>query len=269
MPEGRMDLDIPAYAEMLWRGDEETRPGPKRSLDMHALARAGVELADTAGLDAVSMRTVSAAMGMSSMALYRYVKSKQELLMMMVDEALGPPAVQAGEQGWREGMFNWAHAARDRLRAHPWVLSVPVAEPAILPYQVQWMELGLDVLAATGLTEPQKLSSLLLVNVYVRGQTQLSLGFEAGPVTGVQAGLRFGQRLLSLADPDRYPRVTAAMYANPADGYQTDFATDEFNFGLSTVLDGISDLIARHQDVTVPPRPLPRAVPRPAWPGPG
>jgi hypothetical protein len=78
-----------------------------------------------------------------------------------------------------------------------------VAESAILPYQVQWMEWGLDVLASIGLTEPQKLSSLLLVNVYVRGQTQLTLGFEA------------------------------------------DFGTDEFNFGLRTVLDGIQALIAR------------------------
>lgn len=239
-----MDLDIPAYAEMLWRGDEEPRPGPKRSLDMHALARAGVELADTAGLDAVSMRTMSTAMGMSSMALYRYVKSKQELLLMMADEAYGPPPAPAGNLDWRDGLFRWAHAARDRLRAHPWVLSVPVAEPAILPHQVQWMELGLEALAATGLTEPQKLSSLLLVNVYVRGQTQLALGFETGPVTGVAAGLLFGQRLLSLTDPERYPRVRAAMNANPAAGYESDFATGEFNFGLNTVLDGIKALQA-------------------------
>lgn len=240
-----MDLDIPAYAELLWRGDQETRPGPKRSLDMHALARAGVELADTAGLDAVSMRTVSAAIGMSSMALYRYVKSKQQLLLMMVDEAIGPPPVPAGEQDWRDGLLTWAHASRNRLRGHPWVLSVPVAESAILPYQVQWMEWGLDVLAATGLAEQQKLSSLLLVNVYVRGQTQLALGFEVGPVTGVDAGLRFGQRLLALTDPARYPRVTAAINANSAAGYEPDFATTEFNFGLSAILDGIQALVAR------------------------
>src|ERR1700722_15335805 len=99
-------VDIPAYAGRLWKGDQGTRPGPKRSLDMHALARAGMRLADAAGLDAVSMRAVSADMGMSSMALYRYVKSKQELLLMMVDEACGPPPATraAPGQGWREGL---------------------------------------------------------------------------------------------------------------------------------------------------------------------
>jgi AcrR family transcriptional regulator len=244
--------DVPAYAELLWRGDAETRPGPKRSLDMHALARAGIRRADAAGLDAVSMRTVAADIGVSSMALYRYVRSKQELLLMMVDEAIGPPPrTTSRDSNWRDGLTTWAHAARDRLRAHPWVLDVPVAEPPILPYQTQWTEWGLDVLAATPLTEPQKLSALLLVNVYVRGQTQLSLGFqqgagtEAGPETGPEAGLRWGRRLLALTDPARYPRITKAMQANPAASYETDFGTDEFSFGLNTVLDGIQALVAR------------------------
>ena len=152
-------------------------------------------------------------------------------------------------QSWRDGLLAWAHASRQRLRAHPWMLAVAMAEPAILPYQVQWTEWGLDALAATPLTEPEKLSSLLLVNVYVRGQTQLSLGFEAGADASAQssaeAGLLYGQRLLALADPGRYPRVTAAMKADPAASYQSDFGTDEFNFGLGTVLDGIQALIAR------------------------
>jgi AcrR family transcriptional regulator len=243
------ELDIPAYATLLWRGEAELRPGPKRSLDMHALAQAGIRLADAAGLDSVSMRTVSAEMGMTSMALYRYVESKQELLLMMVDEALGPPPAPGpgAGQDWRPGLTIWAQANRERLRAHPWVLAVPVAESAILPYQVQWMERGLDALAGTALGERQKLSALLLVNVYVRGQTQLALGFEtgAGGRSGVEAGLLFGRRLLALTDPVRYPRVTAAMNHNPAADYESDFGTDEFNFGLETVFDGIQALIAR------------------------
>lgn len=270
------DLDIPAYATLLWRGDEEIKPGPKRSLDMHALAQAGIRLADAAGLEAVSMRTVSAEMGMTSMALYRYVKSKQELLLMMVDEAFGaPPALappdlapEAG-QGWRGGLTAWAHASRQRLRAHPWVLAVPVTEPAILPYQVQWMEWGLDALAGTPMTEQQKLSALLLVNVYVRGQTPLALGFETGADgrSGADAGLLFGKRLLALTDPVRYPQVTAAMNHNPAADYDSDFGTDEFNFGLSTILDGIETLITsrRAKPARLPAiaPPLPSARPDP------
>jgi AcrR family transcriptional regulator len=251
------EADIPAYAQLAWRGDHEIRPGPRRSLDMHALAAAGVRLADTRGLAAVSMRTVAAEMGVASMALYRYVQSKHELLLMMVDEALGPPVASATQSGgWRDRLAAWAYAYRDRLQAHPWVMAVPVAEPPILPYQVQWTEPGLDALAATPLTEQQKLSSLVLVNVYVRGQTQLSLGFDAslaapaGAGSGADggasgdAGVRYGRRLLALADPGRYPRLTAAVTSGSLeDG--SDFATGEFAFGLNTVLDGMAARIAR------------------------
>jgi AcrR family transcriptional regulator len=255
------EADIPAYAQLAWRGDHEIRPGPRRSLDMHALAAAGVRLADTRGLAAVSMRTVAAEMGVASMALYRYVQSKHELLLLMVDEALGPPQASARPSGgWRDRLAAWAYAYRDRLQAHPWIMAVPVAEPPILPYQVQWTEEGLDALAATPLTEQQKLSSLVLVNVYVRGQTQLSLGFDAslevpagadmdavaGTAAGadMDAGVRYGRRLLALADPDRYPRLTAALTSGSLeDG--SDFATGEFAFGLNTVLDGMAARIAR------------------------
>jgi len=123
-------------------------------------------------------------------------------------------------------------------------MSVPVAEPPILPYQVQWTEAGLDALAATPLSEQQKLSSLVLVNVYVRGQTQLSLGFEATPDADSDAGALYGRRLLALTDPDRYPRITAALTSGSfADG--SDFATDEFAFGLNTILDGMAARITR------------------------
>jgi len=172
------------------------------------------------------------------------------LLALMIDEAIGPPDFPAyGPAGWRDRLTAWAYAARSRFEAHPWVLGVSLPDPPALPNQTQWTERGLEALQPTGLPETEKLSALLLVNVYVRGQTQLSLGFEAGAEAsahpGADAGLLYGQRLLALADPDRYPRITAAMKADPAASYQSDFGTDEFNFGLSTVLDGIQALIAR------------------------
>ena len=45
--------------------------------------------------------------------------------------------------------------------------------------------------------------------------------------------------LLRLADPERFPRLVAAM-AQRAAAPAADFADDEFRFGLSTVLDGIA-----------------------------
>jgi AcrR family transcriptional regulator len=238
--DGRNTMSIPDYVDLAWHGDDGRRPGPRRSLQMSAIAAAGVELADEGGLSRVSMRTVGARLGMTSMGLYRYVQAKDELLALMIDEALGPPDFPAyGSSGWRDRLSAWAYAVRSRLEAHPWVLGVSLPDPPALPYQIQWTERGLEALQPTRLAETAKLSALLLVNVYVRGQTQLATGLGRRVRPGDNPGLQYARMLLRLADPERFPCLVAAM-AQRAAVPPADFADDEFRFGLSTVLDGIA-----------------------------
>jgi AcrR family transcriptional regulator len=238
--DGRNTMSIPGYVELAWRGDDGRRPGPRRSLQLGEIAAAGVALADEGGLGHVSMRTVGARLGVTSMSLYRYVQAKDELLALMVDEALGPPDFPAyGPSDWRDRLSAWAYAARSRLEAHPWVLGVSLPDPPALPYQIQWTERGLEALRPTRLAETAKLSALLLVNVYVRGQTQLAAGFGRATRSGSNPGGQYAQLLLQLADPERFPCLAAAM-AQRAAAPPADFADDEFRFGLTTVLDGIA-----------------------------
>jgi AcrR family transcriptional regulator len=239
-PDGRDPADVPDYVDLAWHGDDNRRPGPPRSLQMRAIAAAGVELADEGGLSRVSMRTVGARLGMTGMGLYRYVRAKDELLALMIDEAIGPPDFPAyGQASWRDRLTAWAYAARSRFEAHPWVLGVSLPDPPALPHQTQWTERGLEALQPTPLAETEKLSALLLVNVYVRGQTQLATGLGRRVQPGDNPGQRYARMLLRLADPERFPRLVAAMTQHAA-APPADFTADEFRFGLSTVLDGIA-----------------------------
>jgi AcrR family transcriptional regulator len=239
-PDGHTATGIPAYVDLAWHGDDGRRPGPRRSLHLRAIATAGVELADQSGLGRVSMRTVGARLGMTSMGLYRYVQAKDELLALMIDEAIGPPDFPAyGQARWRDRLSAWAHAARSRFEAHPWVLGLSPPDPPALPNQIQWTERGLEALQPTRLAEAEKLSALLLVNVYVRGQTQLATGLARGVRPGDHPGTQYAQMLLRLTDPERFPRLTAAMTQHEA-APPADFTDDQFRFGLSTVLDGIA-----------------------------
>jgi AcrR family transcriptional regulator len=239
-PDGPDTTGVPDYVHLAWHGDDSRRRGPQRSLEMRAIAAAGVELADEGGLSRVTMRTVGARLGMTGMGLYRYVRAKDELLALMIDEAIGPPDFPAyGPAGWRDRLTAWAYAARSRFEAHPWVLGVSLPDPPALPNQTQWTERGLEALQPTRLPETEKLSALLLVNVYVRGQTQLATGLTRRVQPGDNPGPRYAGMLLRLADPGRFPRLVAAMTQH-AQGPPADFADDEFRFGLSTVLAGIA-----------------------------
>src|ERR1700712_2930367 len=94
--------DLPRAVRALWGLDDPAgRRGPKRSLSVQAIGAAAVEIADAHGLAAVSMASVAQRLGTTAMSLYRYVSSRQELEVVMVDLALGPPPGLHRRRSWR------------------------------------------------------------------------------------------------------------------------------------------------------------------------
>ena len=61
-----------------------------------------MEIADTEGLGALSMRGVAARLGVAAMSPYRYVGSKDDLVLLMADAAFGEARLPAvPPDGWR------------------------------------------------------------------------------------------------------------------------------------------------------------------------
>lgn len=246
MEEPAGDVELSPFLRLLWHGEDNSRPGPKRGADLPTIAAAGVRIADAEGLSAVSMRRLAAEVGFTTMALYRYVQSKIEVLALILDHAYGEAPDMTGRTGdWRAGLAAWARANRDAIVVHPWILGIRITEPPLTPGQIGWMEAGLATLAGLPLSEQEKLSSMLLVDVYVRGQAQLSVGLAPAGPEAQSAAEQYSHRLRALADPARFPHIHAAVLSGALDDDDTDFAIDEFTFGLDSVLDGIAARIDR------------------------
>ncbi|GAA2794627.1 TetR/AcrR family transcriptional regulator [Kribbella solani] len=236
----RMDeVELPRVLEQLWGVEGRSRPGPKPAFHISDIARAAVRLADAGGLGAVSMSKVAAELGFTTMSLYRYIDAKDDLYVVMVEHAFGVPPELDPEQDWRARITTWAEAFRDGLRAHPWVLQIPVYEPPLSPNQLTWLESALHAFDGTPLPPQDRLSAMLLVNIYVRGTTQLTANMATDPDEAREADRQYVERLAHLATPDRFPGIAAAFGQLPPDD------TDEFRFGLNTVLDGIQAGIDR------------------------
>ena len=94
---------VPAPLRRLWGMSESSRLGRPASLDVNVVVAAAVEIADRDGLDGVTLPKVAKSLGFTSMSLYRHVGSKDELLTLMADAALGPPPNIAAPD-WREGL---------------------------------------------------------------------------------------------------------------------------------------------------------------------
>jgi AcrR family transcriptional regulator len=224
----------------LWGLTEEGRRGPKPAMSVHAIAAAAVGLADAEGLDAATMAAVAQRLGFSTMSLYRYVESRQDLLLAMVDEALGPAPDLNRRRGWRGQVEEWARAEAGQLFAHAWVLDVRAPSPPIGPNTLAWMELGFAALMKSGLGPDKAASSLLIVDGYVRSHVQLALQYAAPGATDT-----WPAQLRTVIDPDRFPAVHSVLVSGAFDDGGETFPSDEFEFGLTLLLDGIERLVTR------------------------
>lgn len=75
---------------LLWGVSAEEKPGrrgPRQAKSPAEIAAAAIGIADAEGMDAVTMRRVAQALGVSPMALYTYVPGKAELVDLMLDTA--------------------------------------------------------------------------------------------------------------------------------------------------------------------------------------
>lgn len=107
---------------------------PRREpLTRERIVAAGVGLADSDGIDAISMRRVGAALGVEAMSLYRYVSGKDDLVDAMVDAVVTEfPAPDPGLD-WRGRLRSIALGAYLVLLDHPWVAGPATSRPASGP----------------------------------------------------------------------------------------------------------------------------------------
>jgi AcrR family transcriptional regulator len=246
----------PSGLERLWRREELDR-APRLGLSLERVVQSGIELADGDGLAAVSMKRVAEHLGFTTMSLYRYVASKDDLLLLMHDTCWTPPSgLDASLDGWRAGLVRWTREQHEIVRRHPWLDDVRMIERAGTPSQLAWMDLGLRTLAGTPLPEQQKLAVLLLLAGYAALQMRLAgVAVEAGRQEDFapdQATEAFGAMIRAVVTPDRFPALHRAIEGGAFAPVGRDTYA-AFDFGLDLMLDGVEELIARHDGGSVPP----------------
>ena len=243
---GAAEAELPATVAAAWGVRERSQKGPKPALSLARIVDAGVRVADSEGLDAVSMGRVAASLGTAPMSLYRHVSSKEELIKLMVDTAWGdsPGPLLPGED-WRAGLSRWAWGFRAALQRHPWAAHLPISGLPIMPREIAWFEDALACLAGTGLTEARKASVIMLLSGYVRNLAATEADIAAVVAAsglGVDEWMASYPRMLGqLADPRRFPALTAFIAAGVFE--TADGPDDEFIFGLDRILDGVGVLI--------------------------
>jgi AcrR family transcriptional regulator len=205
-----------------------------RGLNVDLVVAAAMELADEAGLGAVTMAAVAKRCGFTTMSLYRHVESKDELVRRMLDAALGS-APPLGTTDWRAGLTRWSVAMLEVLDRHPWGIDVPITGILGTHAQLSWLDRGLEALAETELDEGVKAELVLLLNGYVFWAARLRLQVPTDEVLEiVPPGF----------DLAAFPSLARALAAGIFED-ESNTQDEDYSFGLDRVLDGIEVLIGR------------------------
>jgi AcrR family transcriptional regulator len=237
------ETGLPVSFELAWGVRARPTKGPKRGMSLEQVVKAGVTVAASEGLGAVSMNRVAKELGTTAMALYRYVGSKDELLELMVDTALGEMNVDlpiARDDGWRAGLERWAWIEHAAYLNNLWVLQVPITGPPLGPNSITFLEHGLRCLADTPLSPGDKMSVMLTLTSYTRAWAILSSQVYVESATTEAMG-EYGNVLQLLTTREEFPALHEILEAGVfAEEDEPDY---DFRFGLERLLDGFEVLI--------------------------
>ena len=178
-----------------------------RSLSPDRLAAATVAVIDRDGLGALTMRAVATELGMSTMALYRYVTDRDELELLAVEWVLRDLDTTAPAGAPSTGRLRvMADRVRATVGAHPGVVPLLVRHRHRSRTILRWSETVAGILDDAGFTGARRVVALRGLLSYVIGALQLEhLGPLSGPGTAVIAELPVAEFPV-MADTARHAR---------------------------------------------------------------
>jgi len=163
--------------DLMW--NPSTRVG-RSGATVEAIVDAALAVADSAGLDAVTMRAVAERAGVGAMTVYGYVPGRAELVELMVDRVAGqtyqghPAPHEAGS--WEDALRYMAQRNWEHLLDHAWVVEAPQGRPILGPGVCRTYEAELRPLDGIGLTDEQ----MDLTVAAVRAQVLQAAQWQAG-----------------------------------------------------------------------------------------
>lgn len=183
-------------------GREQQAPpsGRAAAVDVQRIVRTAVEIADSEGLSATTMRTVAARLGVSAMALYHHLDGENELVLLMEETAFGELKPRGGTTHWRDRLEIGARTMWTLYRQHPWLAQPgPLNRPLPLASIADHSEWALSAMADAGLDRASAFSPHLVLHSFVDGvAVNLKRELHAESTSGLSGNQWFGSRAPSL-----------------------------------------------------------------------
>ena len=252
-PGDRRAERLRAHAREDAKRRQQHPPRRAAALSREEIVRAAMNVADAEGPDAINMRRIARELNAGTMSLYWHIRSKEELLDLMIDSIVGEAAAPEPSGDWRADLRAIACSVRDALHRHRWAVNFMGGRPPMGPKSLRNLERALSVFDGLGVDKATAMNTLMAVNTYVLGAVLREMQEMNGEqyMAEVFAGLseaekealirEFAERINSAG---RFPHM-AAMMAEGIDPDAPETRDERFEFGLDCLLDGIAARLPR------------------------
>jgi len=228
--------------KVIWARPERRGRGPAPSLRREDIAKAAVKIADADGIEAVSMRSLAAALGVGATSLYRYVESKEEVIDLMVDHTFGADFHFEASGDPRADLAAFARGMRALLLAHPWMATHSAGRPTLGPHILEMIESVLAAIDDVGLEIDEMLLAVGTIDSYVRGRVLDQLAeqeaIRRSGFTQEEWLERMEPWMAGILEGDGFPLVKRVVI-DARTPHDPDRIEKAFEGGLERVLDGL------------------------------
>jgi AcrR family transcriptional regulator len=204
-------------------------------LSRERILQAALDMADSAGLDALTMRALGQALDVEAMSLYNYVEDKDDLLTGIVDLVLSEIDLAPVADDWRSDMRATAVSAHEALLRHPWAprLILSPTSARMITTRMGYIESILERLRSAGFTPEAASRGYHALDSHILGFTIWQLGHTLPADTPPD----FIDTMMRRLTPETFPYLIehVAVHMKSSEGEEE----GEFEFGLDLILDGL------------------------------
>lgn len=212
----------------------------RRPLDQAQVVRAALALLDEVGTDELTMRRLAERLGVKAASLYRHVRDKDELLVLLGDEISGEIPLVRPSGTWQNQLTKMAWNVRRGLLAHRDGARLLAITPPFGPRRLRHIESVLRVLRAAGLSGRDAARAAYHCNNFVTefaADEARFTAFASAPRSSRRKMLAEARRHFKSLPRDEYPTLVEL-----ADDLSEDDPNGLFRFGLEIWLRGLETL---------------------------
>ena len=207
-------------------------------LSRERVLHGAVAVADTAGIDALTMRSLAGELGVKPMALYHHISSKDEILDGIVDLVFGEIDLPPVDVDWRSALRHRGVSARSVLRRHSWAAPLMESRANPGPATLRHHDAVIGTLRGGGFSIQMTAHAYALLDSYIYGFAVQEAGL---PFDSPEEVAEVTETMMAqFPSPEEYPHLAELAIEHILQpGY--DYG-DEFEFGLDLILDGLDRL---------------------------